>query len=460
MPRSKRLTLAGLVVTLACLGYAALALSEGLTPRTPTRALPPPLFLTQSIPDGTPNAEQLRRGQYLVRMGDCVSCHTPDNGAPFAGGFGLNTPFGVIYSTNLTSDRETGIGRMKPETFYAALHNGVGPKGGQIYPAMPYPYFTRVTRADSDAMLAYLKTTPPVHARRPANKLPFPLNIRFLVNGWNLLFFRPGTFKPDPGKSAEWNRGAYLVTGLGHCGACHTPKNFLAGDKPRQALQGGVIDNWTAPDLTANKRTGLGSWSRDDIGEYLKTGRNARANAGAAMAEVVAYSTSLLADADLRAIAVYLEDQPASPARNVASPDPAAMRRGEAIYSDACASCHLLKGVGQAKTFAPLAGNSVVQQSDPTGVMHLILAGSRTAPTATRPTALSMPSFAWKLTDRQIADVATYVRNSWGNQAPPVTAGKVADMRRRLDLKTVRLTDNSGDHPSNLSSPGRTATQP
>jgi mono/diheme cytochrome c family protein len=457
------ITLAGLGVTLAGLGYAALAFSQSLTPRMPTRPLSPAVFLTQPIPDGAPNAEQLRRGQYLVRVGDCASCHTPEGGPTFAGGFGLNTPFGVIYSTNLTSDPETGIGRMKPETFYAALHDGVGSSGAQIYPAMPYNYFTRVTRADSDAMLAYLKTTPPVAARPPANKLPFPLNIRFLVKGWNLLFFRPGTFKPDPGKSAEWNRGAYLVTGLGHCGACHTPKNFLAGDKTRQALQGGVLDNWTAPDLTSNPRTGLGAWSHEDVGEYLKTGRNGRANAGAAMAEVVSFSTSLMSDADLRAIAVYLKDQPASPSPAIATPDAAAMRRGEAIYSDACASCHLLKGVGQARTFAPLAGNAVVQQSDPTGITRLILAGSRTAPTATRPAALSMPSFAWKLNDRQIADVSTYVRNSWGNQAQAVTPGKVAEMRRKLGLKTVRLTENSGDHPAastGKAGPRKPATQP
>ena len=463
MPRATSLTLAGLAVTLACLGYAALAFSQALTPRAMPRPALPAILLTQPIADDVPNVEQLRRGQYLVRAGDCAACHTPDNGPPFAGGYGLNTPFGVIYSTNLTSDPETGIGRMSPETFYAALHNGVGPKGAQMYPAMPYNYYTRVARADTDAMLAYLKTTPPVVARRPANKLMFPFNIRFLVKGWNLLFFRPGTFTPDPGKSAEWNRGAYLVTGLGHCGSCHTPKNFLAGDKTRQPLHGGKLDNWISPDLTANPRTGLGSWSHQDIGEYLKTGRNTRANAGGPMAEVVSYSTSLLADADLRAIAVYLKDQPASPTRAVAAPDAAAMRRGEAIYSDACASCHLLKGVGQSRTFAPLAGNAVLQQSDPTGLAHLILAGSRTAPTATRPSALSMPSFAWKLTDQQIADVSTYVRNSWGNQAPSVSARTVADMRTRLDLKTVRLTDNSGDHPARAASPaspGRSATQP
>jgi mono/diheme cytochrome c family protein len=460
MPRSRTLALAGLGPALACLGYAALAFSQSFTPRAMPHPMGPTLLLTQPIADGVPNAEQLRRGQYLVRVGDCAGCHTPDNGAPFSGGYGLNTPFGTIYSTNLTSDPETGIGRLSPDTFYAALHNGISPKGPQLYPAMPYNYYTRVTRADSDAMLAYLKSTPPVVSRPPANKLGFPFNIRFLVKGWNMLFFRPGTFTPNPGKSAEWNRGAYLVTGLGHCGSCHTPKNFLAGDKTRQALQGGNLDNWVAPDLTANPRTGLGSWNHDEIIEYLKTGRNARANAGGAMAEVVSYSTSIMDDADLRAMTVYLKDQPASPAARVAAPDPAAMRRGEAIYSDACASCHLLKGVGQSKTFAPLAGNTVLQQSDPGGLMHVVLAGSRTAPTMARPTPLAMPSFAWKLNDRQIADVLTYARNSWGNQAPPVTASKVADMRRKLGLKTVRLTDSSGDHPSTASSPGRTVTQP
>jgi mono/diheme cytochrome c family protein len=446
--RRKSITPVGLAVVLVGVGYTVLAFGQAGTPRAMPRPTLPALLLTQPIPDSVPNADQLRRGQYLVRVGDCASCHTPDGGQPFAGSYGLKTPFGVIYSTNLTSDAETGIGRMKPETFYAALHDGVGPKGGQIYPAMPYTHFTRVTRADTDAMLAYLKTTPPARSRRPANKLPFPLNIRFLMRGWNLLFFRPGTFKPDPAQSAEWNRGAYLVTGLGHCGSCHTPLNVLGGEKAGQRFRGGDLDNWVAPDLTANGRHGLGSWSRDDIVEYLKTGRNAHGNAGGPMAEVVSYSTSLLSDADLRAIALYLKDQPASPARDAAEPDPAAMRRGEAIYSDACASCHLLKGVGQARFFPRLAGNAVVQQADPAALTHLILAGSRTAPTTARPSPLSMPSFAWKLTDQQIADVATYIRNDWGNQAPPVTARRVADMRRTLDLNSVRLTDNSGDHPA------------
>jgi mono/diheme cytochrome c family protein len=446
MPRRKTIAMTGAVLTLACAGYAALAFSQTMAPVAPARRVTPPQLLVRTIPDSLPNAGQVRRGQYLVRAGDCAGCHTADGGQPLAGGLGLKTPFGVIYSGNLTSDPETGIGRMTPDQFYTALHEGVGPKGGQVYPAMPYNYFTRVTRADSDAMLAYLKTTPPVTAEKPPNKLMFPLNFRFLVRGWNLFFFRPGEFKPDPAKSEEWNRGAYLVTGLGHCGSCHTPKNFLAADKNGKALHGGTLDNWVAPDLTANTRTGLGAWQVEDIVEYLKTGRNAYASAGGAMAEVVSYSTSLLEDSDLRSMAVYLKDQAASPSGRVRTPDAAAMRRGAAIYSDACASCHLADGGGQPRFFAPLDGNAMLQQSDPTGLMHLILAGSRTAPTAARPSALSMPAFAWKLTDHQVADVSTYIRNSWGNSAPPVSARAVAGMRKRLELEKPRLTDNSGDH--------------
>jgi mono/diheme cytochrome c family protein len=443
MKRSAVIMMGGL--GLACAGYVALAeMPVRPTDGTPLPATAPQ-FLSQPIPDTLPNADQVRRGQYLVRMGDCASCHTPEGGQLFAGSFGLKTPFGVIYSTNLTSDAETGLGRMSPDIFYRALHDGVGPKGGQIYPAMPYNYFTRVSRADSDAMLAYLKTTPPVHSRRPANKLPFPLSIRFFVRGWNLFFFHKGAFTPEPAKSEEWNRGAYIVNGLGHCGGCHTPKNFLAGDKAHQPLHGGELDNWVAPDLTANGRTGLGAWSSDDIVEYLKTGRNAHANAGGPMAEVVTNSTSLMTDADLRAVATYLKDQPASPEGGAQSADADAMKRGAAVYSDACASCHMEGGKGQPRYFPPLGGNAMLQQRDSAGLTHLILAGGRTGPTPTRPTPLSMPSFAWKLTDRQVADVSTYIRNSWGNQAPPVSERSVAGMRKRLGLTSIRRTDNSGD---------------
>jgi mono/diheme cytochrome c family protein len=411
-------------------------------PATPVAAA---TLLTQPIADGTPNADQLRRGQYLVRLGDCMSCHATVKGKPLAGGLGLNTPFGVIYSSNITSDRETGIGNWTSDQFYRAMHDGVGAHGQNLYPAFPYPWFTRISRADVDDILAFLKTTPPVNYTPPANRLPFPLNVRAAVGGWNLLFLKKGEFKPDPSQSEEWNRGSYLVNGLGHCAACHTPKNALGADDTHRDFHGGVLDAFVAPDLTANPRTGLGNWSEDDITEYLRTGRNAHAGAGGPMADVITYSTSLMNDRDLHAVAVYLKGLPASPSDTPAQPEPGVMKRGAAIYSDACASCHLAKGEGQPRFFPPLGNNAVVQQADPTGVIHLILAGGRTGPSPTRPSPLTMPSFAWKLSDQEVADVATYLRNSWGNQAASVPASKVSALRKQLGLQTDRLTDNSGD---------------
>lgn len=437
MHRKARISLAAaLVVTLAIVGAATLSFgirAATYTPRTATTLSTS--ALTQPIAGTGPEAEQLRWGQYLVRVGDCAACHSREGGAFLAGGRALDTPFGLIYSTNLTSDRLSGIGQWTADQFYAALHEGEPPQGGPLYPAMPYPYTTRATRADSDAILAFLKTVAPANENRPANALAFPFNVRSLVHGWRLLYFRPGEFTPDPGSSAEWNRGAYLVTGLGHCGACHTPKNALAADVNSQALQGGTLDNWVAPDLSANPRTGLGSWSVDEIVEFLKTGRNARANAGGSMAEVVSDSTSLLTDADLRAIATYLKALPAAPDSGAEAADAGAMRRGGAVFSDACTGCHREGGRGQARLFPPLRGNAVAQQKDPTGVLHIILAGDRTATTSLRPTPLSMPSFAWKLTDQQIADVASYVRNSWGNRASSVSASQVGELRGKLGLE-------------------------
>jgi mono/diheme cytochrome c family protein len=426
----------------------AASLAQGQTPalpQHPSTAVTPLSVLTASIPNG-PSAAVLRLGQQLVRAGDCMSCHMRAGGEPLSGGLGLNTPFGIIFSSNITPDPETGIGRWTADQFYSAMHDGEGARGENLYPAFPYPWFRRMTRAEDDAIFAYLKTTPAVHYTPPANQLSFPFNIRFLVTFWNWLFLDSETFVPVNGKSEDWNRGAYVVEGPGHCGGCHTPKNIFGADKNGQAFSGGVLDNWTAPDLTDNKRVGLGNWSAADIADYLKTGRNSHAGAGGAMADVITYSTSLLSDQDRLAIATYLKSLPTGDTSwSQTAPDSAAMSRGAAVYSDTCTSCHLENGVGQAGLFPSLGNNAVVQQIDGTGVEHLILAGTRIATTPTRPSPLSMPSFAWKLSDQEIADVATYVRNSWGNQAPAIETGQVAALRERLGLQQPRRTDNSGD---------------
>ena len=431
-------------VILGIAGPATSQVSPSL-PAHPVTTILPTQLLTQAIPDSTPNAAQLRRGQYLVVAGDCMSCHLREGGEPLAGGLGLKTPFGVIYSPNITSDKETGIGNWTSDQFYRAMHDGIDDEGKNLYPAFPYPWYRLASREDDDAIFAFLKTTPPVSYTPPKNDLSFPLQFRFTVKGWNLLYFNSHDFKEDANQSPEWNRGAYLVNGLGHCGGCHTPKNALGADKSKEQFDGGRLDNWVAPDLTANKRTGLGTWSVEDVAEYLRNGRNAHAGAAGAMADVITYSTSLMNEADRHAMAVYLKSQEASPSVASAQPDPAAMRRGAEIYSDACASCHLENGVGQPRYFPPLGPNAMLQQTDPMGLEHLILAGGRIGISPSRPSPLTMPSFAWKLNDQEIADVSTFVRNSWGNQAPEVSVSDVRAARKKLNLESVLFTDNSGD---------------
>lgn len=423
-------------------GLTGLATAQDQSKAPSAAAFSPFNLLTRPVPVGQ---AQVERGRQLVIQGDCVSCHTRDGGEAMAGGLGMNTPFGVIYTPNLTADAQTGIGNWTPDQFYRALHEGRDDQGRFLYPAFPYVYFTQISRADSDAILAYLKTTPAVSYSPPANRMPFPFNIRALVWGWNLLFFRPHDFQPDPNQSAQWNRGAFLVGGPGHCAQCHTPTNFLGANENSKPFRGGFLDNWLAPDLTGNTRTGLGSWSQAEVVEYLKTGRNPRAQASGPMAEVVSYSTSLMSDQDLNAIAAYLKSMPPSPVAAASSPEPGAMKRGGEVFSDACASCHLEGGKGQPRFFPPLAGDAVSQQANPGSLIHFILAGARTAPTESRPSPLTMPPFAWKLTDQEIADVSTYVRNSWGNTAPQVSAREVARMRDKLKLSTSPPTANSGD---------------
>jgi mono/diheme cytochrome c family protein len=380
---------------------------------------------------GALSPDPVARGRYLVDAGDCRSCHTNPGGAPFAGARPIGTPFGDIYSSNITPDPQTGIGAWTDEQFYRALHDGVRPNGQRLYPAFPYPHFTRLTRADADALHAYLRTLPPVSQVKPPNRLPFPLNIRFVLRIWNALYFHPGTFQPDPNRSEAWNRGAYLVEGPGHCAACHTPMNLLGAERRDKPYQGGKIDDWVTLNLTGSGRDGLTSWSQADLVEYLRTGRNGQATATGSMGEVVYQSTSRMSDADLQAIATYLKALPGSEPSPAVQADVAALRAGEAIYLDTCSACHRANGQGTPRLFPPLEGAASLQAQDPTTVVRVILAGARSVPTPGRPTPLAMPAFAWKLTDDQVASVATYVRNSWGNAAPPVSSGRVAGLRRR-----------------------------
>jgi mono/diheme cytochrome c family protein len=378
-----------------------------------------------------PSAETIARGKALNETADCASCHTADPAKPLAGGKRIDTPFGAIYSPNLTPDRDTGLGAWSDEEFYRALRYGVRRDGSLYYPAFPYPNFTKMIRDDLLAIRAYLATLTPFRNSPPPPELRWPLNYRVVMRGWNWLFFRPGIFEPDQQKSVEWNRGAYLVEGAAHCGGCHTPKNMFGANKRGRALSGGLVQGWFAPRLDGAERSGLKSWSVDDIVEYLQSGRNGRSHAGKLMAEVVVNSTSLMSDADVRAIAVYLKGLPAGvhePA--VAAPPPAQMADGAKLYARDCIACHEADGTGAPRIYPPLPSNANLQSADPSSTLRIILDGAQTVTTPRAPNAGSMPGYAGKFSDQEIADVTNYIRNSWGNAAPLVTPAQVAKARR------------------------------
>ena len=267
------------------------------------------LLLIGATPLRAQDAELLKKGEYLARAGDCIACHTARDGKTFAGGLPMKTPFGTLYTSNITPDPETGIGKWSPDQFFQMMHNGRFPDGGLVYPAMPFASYTKVTREDSDAIHAYLRSIPPVRQRNREHDLKFPFNNRSLILGWRTLFFTEGVFKSDPTKSVDWNRGAYLVEGLGHCGMCHTAINALGGSSELQAFEGGLIpmQNWYAPSLTSNKEAGLGDWTIEEISDYLRKGVSTRGAVYGPMAEVVYNSLQYLNDGDTRAMAIYLK---------------------------------------------------------------------------------------------------------------------------------------------------------
>ncbi len=376
---------------------------------------------------------QQQRGKYLATVGDCTACHTAERGQYMAGGRPIETPFGIIYSPNLTSDGETGIGSWTSEQFYRAMHDGIAPDGHRYYPAFPYPWFTKATREDIDDIRAYLRTVPAVKSRPPANTFPWPLSQRVVMRGWNWLFFKSGSFQPDAGKSPEWNRGGYLVESLAHCGACHSPRNFLGATNWSKSFQGSDIQDWFAPNLTSKPRIGLSGWTESDVVAFLKTGHNGRAVAYGPMAQVVEDSTSKLSDSDLKAIATYLKSLPAAGAESSAkAPERSAAGAGMAIYVDRCSACHQSNGEGVPGLFPALKGSTIVQSPSATTMIRLILNGGHGAKTRDAPTGPSMPAFDWQLSDEQIADVASFVRNSWGNAAATVSAGDVNGLRSRV----------------------------
>jgi mono/diheme cytochrome c family protein len=378
--------------------------------------------------------EFIERGRYLASAADCEGCHTKPGGKPFAGGVVLATPFGKLVGPNITPDRDAGIGAWTDDEFVAALHEGRGRGGIRLFPAMPYPVYTKMSREDALAIRAYLQTVEAVPDKVEPNLLPFPLNIRLNMAVWNALNFLPGRLKPDPSQSAEWNRGRYLVDALSHCGTCHTPKDLLGADKTSAYLQGGVLQGWFAPNITADNHKGIGRWSVEDIANYLKTGTNPDAIATGDMSEEVVHSSSHLTDADLQAIAMYLKSVGSageSAATPLAATDPH-MVAGQAIFKDNCAGCHTDAGTGIPGLFAKLAGSHAVQSDDPTTLIRVVVAGSQGVATSGAPTAPAMPSFSWRLDDAQVASVLTYIRNAWGNAAAPVSSDQVSAVKTSL----------------------------
>jgi mono/diheme cytochrome c family protein len=380
---------------------------------------------------------QIERGRYLAVLSDCASCHTvPGSNQPFAGGRAIETPFGNIVAPNITPDPETGIGSWSDEQFDAAVRKGIGRNGSHLYPAMPYNAYTKMSRDDVLAIRAYLNTLVPVRNAVEANTLPFPFNIRAAMRVWNELYFSEGDYQPNPHQSAEWNRGAFLVDGPGHCGACHTPKTALGGDKTGQYLEGAYLQGWSAPDITNDSRLGLGAWSKEDLVAYLKSGHNHVTAATGPMGEVVTLSTAFMTESDLNAIATYLKSLPgktAAPAA-LAANDPA-MTAGAAIYRDQCSACHGLDGKGVAELFPSVADSSMVKSGDPTTSIRIVLRGARSVGTAAQPTAPGMPSYGKQLDDDEVAAVLTYMRNTWGGAAAAVTPGQVSDVRHDTALR-------------------------
>jgi len=396
---------------------------------TPSNAMAPAAAAAPSAADA-----MVTRGKYLADAGNCVSCHTPPGGASFAGGLGFTTPLGTIYSSNITPDNDSGIGRWTAADLRAAMHQGLGRGGYHLFPAFPYPSFTKVTDEDVDAIYAYLRTVPPVRHTPPRNSLLFRL--RWGMSVWNGLFFTPGRFQADSKQSAEWNRGAYLVEGLGHCDACHTPRNLFLAEIAARSYAGGnftdrVIDDqmrrWSAVNLTA-AHSGLAAWSVDNLTRYLKNGFSPRAGTFGPMNDVIVNSLHNLSSDDIHAIAVYLKSLPARDDGQATIAADAASA-GAGIYKDRCEECHGSSGRGGLFNGPPLAGSAVVQDADPATLINIVLYGPTLPKGVSFGAWETMKPYRDVLNDSEIAAVCNYIRSSWDNRGAAISASAVAKQR-------------------------------
>ncbi|MGJ7915305.1 c-type cytochrome [Massilia sp. LXY-6] len=370
-----------------------------------------------------PTAANIARGAYLARAGDCAACHTARGGAAYAGGRAVDTPFGQVMAPNITPDVETGIGAWNADDFWNALHNGIGSKGRLLYQAFPYPNYTKVTRDDADALFAYLRSLTPAHQPRRPHALRFPYDSQAALAAWRLLYFKPGVHSAEPGRGAEWNRGAYLVGGLGHCSACHSPRNGLGASG--EGLRGGLIPvlGWYAP--------ALGS-TDPDLAQLLRTGVSPRGAVFGPMAEVVGRSLQHLSEADLGAMSAYLASLPQEKRQHepAAVPPEALMKLGEKLYGQHCADCHGKDGRGASAedggpAYPPLAGNRTLAMEEPVNAIRIVLNGGFAPATAGNPRPYGMPPYSPVLSDAEVAAVLSYARASWGNAAPMVTPVEV-----------------------------------
>jgi mono/diheme cytochrome c family protein len=397
-----------------------------------------------STPIAVAAPAHIAQGAYLARAGNCLSCHTQRGGEPYAGGRGVPTPFGTVYASNLTSDKTHGIGAWTADEFWRAMHHGRSRDGRLLYPAFPYANTTRITRADSDLLLTFLRSVPAAARANTPHDLAFPFNLQASLAVWRALYFRPAQPASDTTQSAEWQRGAYLIDGLGHCNACHANRNALGATTGPLDLAGGLIpvQNWYAPSLHSMAEAGVMDWEPQQVIDLLKTGvaapRGGMASVAGPMSEVVLGSTQHLNDADLRAMAVYLQALPRSVAAVAPSASPVSARESESaalLYSSHCAQCHGEQGEGRRTAdgkqliYPALAGNRAVTLPSAANLVHVVLEGGFAPATAGNPRPFGMPPFATVLSDAEVALLLTHLRRSWGHRSEAVSALDVSRVR-------------------------------